>query len=85
VDNQTYQELIQVILKELKDSRPDFKEVEPQDYFYNLKLKYPEKYKELTFNVKTKTQAPFSRDLSAIFSHLRDCGFLGLDNNILFE
>jgi hypothetical protein len=82
---QTYHEVTRVILEELKVSRPDFQKVEPQEYFYNLKLSFPEKYGALNFSEKTKTQEPFSRDLSSIFGHLRDCGFLDLDNNILFE
>jgi hypothetical protein len=85
MNDQEYNKFTKLILEELKDSRPNFKEGGPQEYFYNLKLKEPEKYEGLIFSKKTETHPPFSRDLSSIFHHLRDCGFLDLDNNVLFE
>ena len=57
----------------------------PQEYFYNLKLKNPKRYERLNFSEKTKAKESFSKDLSTILAHLRFCGFLDLDNNILFE
>ena len=80
-----YLKVMQVILEDLKSYKPSFKEKSPKEYFYNLKLKNPKRYEGLNFNEKTKAKESFSRDLSSIFAHLRDCGFLDLDNNILFE
>jgi hypothetical protein len=83
--NKAYLEVMQTILEDLKSNKPSFKEKSPQEYFYNLKLKNPKRYEGLNFSEKTKVKDPFSKDLSTIFSHLRFCGFLDLDNNILFE
>lgn len=42
--NQAYLEVMQIVLEDLKNEKPSFKEKSPQEYFYNLKLKNPKRY-----------------------------------------
>lgn len=77
---QFYQEVSIVIMRELVKSKVNLKETDPQDYFYNLKSKYPKKYEGLTFDTNGE---PFSKDLSSILFDFKVCGFMDFDNKLV--
>ena len=81
--NQTYQEVSKVILEELVKNPVDFKEVNYQIYFHDLKLKCPEKYEALRFDING--HEPFSKELSGIFIDFKICGFTDYEGNILSD
>jgi hypothetical protein len=41
---------MQIVLEDLKNEKPSFKEKSPKEYFYNLKLKNPKRYEGLNFS-----------------------------------
>jgi hypothetical protein len=67
--SQTYQQVTEIILRELITNSVDFKKVNIQTYFYDLKNKTPEKYERLFFNVDN-----YSRDLNDILFDLNFSG-----------
>jgi hypothetical protein len=79
-DEQSYQDVSKIILEELVLEPVDFKKVDYQKYFYELKIKEPEKYERLTFD--TNGVEPYSEDLSQIFFDYLLCGFVDLHKNI---
>lgn len=79
-DFQSYQDVSKVILEELVLEPVDFKKVNYQKYFYDLKTKEPEKYKRLAFD--TNGAEPYSEDLSSIFFDFLLCGFVDFHKNI---
>jgi hypothetical protein len=82
-ETQTYQEVSKIILEELVLNPVDFKKKDYQEYFYNLKIKEPEKYERLTFD--TNSHKPYSEDLTDIFVNFFLCGFIDLDKNIIMN
>jgi len=80
---QSYQEVSKTILEELVLNPIDFNKRNYQEYFYNLKLKEPERYERLMFD--TNGHEPYSEDLSQIFSDFLSCGFVDLDKNIVMK
>jgi len=79
--DQSYQEVSRVILEELMVNPVDFKKENSHIYFYNLKMKHPEKYEGLTFD--TNGHEPYCEDLSSIFMEYKISAFMDFDNNIL--
>jgi hypothetical protein len=61
----------------------DFKKKDYHKYFYNLKIKEPERCERLTFD--TNGHTPFSEDLGSIFFDFIVCGFMDLDHNLLLK
>jgi hypothetical protein len=80
---QSYQEVSRIILEELVNNPREFQGLEHHQYFFDLKNKYPEKYKRLFFNVNGSI--PYSKDLSDIFMDFKVCGFMDYKNNIIQE
>lgn len=78
MSKQTYQEVTEVIIKDLKELKKSgvkaLDDIDVQDYFYKRKLKSPELYERLNFD--TNGHKPFSEDLSSIISDLLICGIL---------
>jgi len=82
-ERQTYQKVARVILEELMRNPVDFRKENPHIYFYNLKMKHPEKYERLTFD--TNGYEPYCKDLSRIFMDYKVCAFMDSDNNIFLR
>ncbi|MEK6833143.1 MAG: hypothetical protein AABY32_03775 [Nanoarchaeota archaeon] len=80
---QSYQEVSKVILEELVLNPVDFKKTNPQIYFYDLKLKHPEDYGGLIFDING--HEPYSKDLNSIFMDFKICGFMDFDNNMVMK
>jgi hypothetical protein len=78
---QSYQEVSGVILEELVANSVNFKEVDYQKYFYNLKMKKPENYEGLVFD--TNGDKPYSENLSSIFMDFLLCGFMDFNKKII--
>jgi hypothetical protein len=80
---QTYQQVSKVILEELVANPVSFKKVDYHEYFYNLKIKNPEKYERLGFDTNGGTV--YCKDLSSIFMDFMICGFMNYDRTPLLK
>ncbi len=81
---QTFTELSKVVLKEFICKGKRLEGVELQRYFYHLKSRYPGKYEKMSFNENTLDDY-FSNELSAIIFEFKRCGFIGPNNNVIWD
>lgn len=78
--NKKYKELSRVILQEILEKKPNFKENNPQAYFYKKERENPESYRNLSFDCNTNT--PFSKTLCFIIYDFKNAGYINFDNTV---